>query len=586
MYPNNSNAMATGPANFRYVNAGRPNLDQQTEKILADFIDELDFHATVILLFRKRKNCVQASEMYRMSQNTLRHKSMQLTPALSRLPPTGLQHIFNEIYDACAQRWEHQFQPIPYLRKNELVEKITASTYGEMSRQTFLKVRGLCQPTNAVGTYQNTNCNSNAMTTPAVDSAQTTNYALSSQSVSSAHPMVNPMSQLSQMCQPVQQQNYADTNAMPVYHQQQIPAQMQTHASTTHIPMQVPMQASVHTTANERLRQMLAQSPRNPVVSNQNMLPVQNSTVSNSSVMSYNALNANPCGQNYPQNHVGVLPSQQPAYVSGAQMGSMNSIQWNNVPPTTSQQTVVARTDPMKTVQMQSTSTTTVIATQVTQMNNLSAPNVALNVDGSVAIGPITNSAARNNSKYIDLTDNTPPTTPDDLPVLDSTYLSDVLNSMPAAKKAKLSEPPKTVNKMPIIISVGTVGGAQNPIVVQKIVENKRTNNEVTTNTHAEARKEIAPVAHAAKIDASMSSNMTQFKEEDEVVLVETWTTCIPKIEKVEIEDESESTATTKQAIPNADNTEPLPDRRDNVNNETEMYEDISSDCDGLYIDA
>lgn len=275
-----------------------------------------------------------------------------------------------------------------------------------------------------------------------------------------------------------------------------------------------------------------------------------------------------------------INPSQPMITVSHPDQINSNFARWNGGQQPNSQQSPANCHPPPSTAQKRPTqeSTAPMIATP---------PYVArfqpiANVESTV--GP------NMTQPLLHPTLNTPPPTPvnNELPILDSADVADILNEIPS-KKAKMeitSKKPansgdnqiKILQKMELAsknqtknrLAMGNVP-ANNSVKNSENVPVHETVSKVVNTLDKDGQPELAITPKAAKEHEKLNANTENSRDDnDYVILVETCTQFKPKIEKMEkIENDEE-----KQAQHESSNN------TTNNRNDNEWYEDISSDSD------
>lgn len=139
---NQNNNFANGP----------PVLSESCKITVNKLIDEIDLYMAIIAFDYKQRKLwpkqvngdIYAKQLIEISKMQMYKLMMEVTPPLSSLPPQKIKFVFDDMYQRCARKWM-QIDPAKYLRSINFIEDWISNCYGEIQRRNFIKTRGLNQ---------------------------------------------------------------------------------------------------------------------------------------------------------------------------------------------------------------------------------------------------------------------------------------------------------------------------------------------------------------------------------------------------------------------------------------------------------
>lgn len=606
-----------------------------SESCLNKLVDEIDMYAAIILLEEKRRNIwseeagsKQMTEQMKVTSfKRIGNLMMEITPAMIRLDSNTYSRQIDEIYKRCLAKW-NVLKPTVYLREVQYVEQWIGRCFGEIQRRNFMNTRS----TQAVRSSMNITAPLNGPSHDNVSSQAPTQRALPSQATQAVMNPMSPRNSLPQNYMPSQPPTQAPARLAPSWQTSQ--PVMNATTTTTNLGTQnyiSPKQTAPWQAPNPMSQNCAPYQPPVPAVTSQLQAPALPQIDSRQAMNTLSHLNQN----------------------------NSKTMQWHTTQQTASPsaQHIPVNPPPAEKASLQSSTTEAMITTQarITQAQpntNVSsavsgepmclymqlqigpsiqnaipgAPNAASTAECENAVGraidPYMMSSTQSHP-VIDLTSNTPPATPisNDLPVLDSAYVTDVLGATPAKRARMKVASQKTGNCVEeksllkeLLASVPhdwNSGAEQTPTTAecQKQLEPKNVANAVddkvsscesnegksetrsanesdTKDTTVDVKPEgsLWPIATAANQAVRNENNYDD--DGDFEILIETYTEWKPKIEKIEKIEKVEEEQTNGEALNNAAKRADDDARNNNNNDEKNkcdepsdlLYDDISSD--------
>lgn len=585
-----------------------------SEISLNKLVDEIDLYAAIILLEEKRRNLwpeesstKELTDQFKVTSfKRIGNLMMEITPAMIRLNSESYSRQIKEIYNRCLNKW-NALKPAVFLRETNYVEQWIGRCFGEIQRRNFMKTHS---PQVALPTM-NLLAPLNGPIQTNVPSLTPLQHALPSHAPQAMLNSMSPRNSLPQIYQPGQSPTQAPARLAPPW---QAP------------PWQVSQPVMNATTLTNL-------GTQNYVPPKQSSGAIMNTTYS----ASPNPMSQN-CGPYQPPVPAVTSQSQAPTRPQIDSRQPMNALSHpNQINSKTTEAMITSQaritqshsnTNPPPAMGSDSMCLYMQLQIGPAMQNAIpGAPNAASTAECENAVGKAINpnmmSSTRSNP-VIDLTSNTPPATPisNDLPILDSAYVTDVLGAIPA-KRAKMEiasqktgncveensllkemlasgphawnsgksaeqtptvaecrrqlEPKNAANTVDDKVSAGEPN--------EKKCETGAANESDTKNVTVDEKPTSSISLTASTANQTMGNENNDDDDDDFEILIETYTEWKPKIEKIEKIEMVEEQKNGK--APNHAAKQAEDDATNNNNNDAKnkcdrpidlWYDDISSD--------